>query len=90
VATDGFEIADEVRQTGAGLLVPAGVTVSTLVQALLDLLADRERLRQMREASARLGQKYSWEAVASRYRELYLRLEADSTTRQDLGNLLAG
>jgi glycosyltransferase involved in cell wall biosynthesis len=74
VATDGFDIAGEVRESGAGLLFPAGADAGTVAAAVGDAISDPERLRRMKEASAALGAKYTWEAVAGRYGELYRRL----------------
>ncbi|MBI4871442.1 MAG: glycosyltransferase family 4 protein [Candidatus Riflebacteria bacterium] len=71
VATDGFQVADEVRRSGAGLLFPPGVPPATLSGQVLELLRDGRRLDEMKRNSARLGEQYSWEAAAEGYRRLY-------------------
>ncbi len=74
LATDGFVIADEMRQAGAVILFSPGIEVGPVVAALCELSADRERLAVMKAASSKLGRKYSWEAVEGRYVELYRQL----------------
>jgi len=71
LATDGFDIASEVRTSGAGILFPPAALACEVIAALSELLDSPARLAAMKAASARLGQAYAWEAVRDRYKDLY-------------------
>jgi len=77
-ATDGFDIAADVRREGAGLLFPVGTHAAQIADQLKALLNDPPRLAAMREASERLGCRYSWSAVRGRYIDLYRQFGIDA------------
>jgi glycosyltransferase involved in cell wall biosynthesis len=74
VASDGFEVADQVRGAGAGLLFEPGEKVDLVATEVAALVEDRDRLDAMKAASRQLGKQFGWEAVAIRYIELYREL----------------
>lgn len=76
LATRGFDIADEVEQSGAGILFDTDVTAQALADQLLQLDRDRSLLKRMKQASSELGTHYSWEKVSHRYIDLYAQLGA--------------
>jgi len=69
-ATDGFELAAEVRDA-AGVLIAPGSSVDQVAPLLLGLCTDTACLARMKRASAELGKRYTWESVAVRYQRLY-------------------
>ncbi len=74
VATDGFSIAERVRETGSGITVPAGISAEDLVKRMEGLLGNQKELEIMKKASSTLGVEYTWESVATNYIELYREL----------------
>ena len=70
-ATEGFVVAGEIKNAGAGELFPADVDAATVAASLSALVKDPARLERMKRASAALGKKYSWQAVQTRYVDLY-------------------
>jgi glycosyltransferase involved in cell wall biosynthesis len=71
VATDGFEVAGELRQANAGIIVSPGIDSDSLAKAIIDLIDDPPRLARMRSVCTQLAERYSWEAVGPRYLKLY-------------------
>lgn len=74
VATDGFDIAQQVRDAGAGVLLEPGCDGRIAARTLLAWIENRTALHAARQASAALGEQYDWETVSVRYMELYRRL----------------
>jgi len=74
IASAGFEVADQVRDSGAGLLFQPGENADRVAAAVADLVEGRERLEAMKAASRQLGEQFGWEAVAGRYIDLYREL----------------
>jgi glycosyltransferase involved in cell wall biosynthesis len=73
-ATEGFDISDDVRREGAGLVFATGTHAARIADELKALLNDPPRLAAMQAASARLGRRFSWGQVRGRYIDLYHQL----------------
>ena len=74
LATDGFDVADRVRKSGAGRLFGAGypqTSAAAILEQLIPLIENRDALSTMQTAAGELGQQFSWDAVAERYIDLY-------------------
>ncbi len=72
VVTPGVGLADVVRETGSGLVVPA--QDRALGQAMVGLLADLATRQRMGENGKKTAQQYHWEGVAKRMRDVYRKL----------------
>jgi glycosyltransferase involved in cell wall biosynthesis len=76
IASNGFLEDAEVLEAGAGILFPIGTDSMTVCASVGALVADARQLADMKRASARLGRKYTWDAVAHRYLDLYATMAA--------------
>jgi glycosyltransferase involved in cell wall biosynthesis len=71
VVTSAAGVADVVRETGAGIVVPPGDT-SALTSALERLLTEPGLARQLGERGRKATEKrFDWTAIARRYEPLY-------------------
>jgi len=72
--------AKELLTGGRGQLINFGDT-DALASALRDLLADKTKLRSMRDKTYKFGRQMRWEKVAEKYLELFRRTAAVATKR---------
>jgi len=74
VGTDVSAAQDMTRDGVEGFVVPVG-DVDALADAVLEVLTDADLAREMgRRARERVEQRFDWDVVAERYRELYVEL----------------
>lgn len=71
VATDGFDIAEQVSSRGAGIVVPAQIDEDDVVEQLVSLIEQPAQLQRMKDSSYALGQTYAWEDCSREYLRLY-------------------
>jgi glycosyltransferase involved in cell wall biosynthesis len=75
VATNVPGNRDVVIDGENGVLVPLG-DPSALRQALLSVTSDPAAYRRMSEASRRLADRYSWQAVSAEFEQIYARVSS--------------
>ena len=71
IATDAGGVADVVEDGVNGLLLPAAEVTERLPAALVSLVRDRERARQLGEGGRERALSLSWDTIAQRYLALY-------------------
>jgi glycosyltransferase involved in cell wall biosynthesis len=74
IVSSGVPQHAEIAAAPAGLV--AERTPESLAPAILELLADPERIERLGGAGRRLAQGYNWEAIAARVEEMYLEVLA--------------
>lgn len=76
VASDLPEIRELVEEGASALLVPPG-NPSALKEAIKHLLRDPEKCLEMSQRNLAYASKETWEEIAKRYEEVYLKLNGE-------------
>ena len=71
IATDAGGVGDAVVDGVNGLLLPAAEVAERLPAALVSLVRDRERARQLGEGGRERALSLSWDTIAQRYLAIY-------------------
>ena len=75
VATVGTNLAEEIEKFDAGWT--ATNDVESICSALRSMVADRDKLMRKSENAVKMAGTYSWDAIAEKSHEVYVRIAAD-------------